>query len=172
MAGPKQQVLQQLDAAKKRREAIELKRSGMSLDEIVATGLYASRGAVSNAIKAGMKMAREEMFAEAELYRAEQLGRLEALLHSCWDRALAGSYQHIAEARRIISDIGDLTGAKAPVRFEIGEGDVDRLLARLDALVSGGSGASADEIVEGEVLDDPDGAPEDGGLPRAISGPG
>jgi hypothetical protein len=172
MGAPKQQVVRDLDAAVKRQKTIQIVREGGKLDDVVSAGLYASRGAASKAIKDAMMQARAEMFTEAELYRTQQLDRLESLLGYIWPRCKHGDDKAIAEARRIISDIGDLTGAKAPVRFEIGEGDVDRLLARLDALLTGGAGEAPGEIVEGEILDDAGGAEEDGGLPRALPGPG
>lgn len=172
MGAPKQQVVREHDAAKKRREAIRIVREGGKLDDVVSAGLYASRGAASVAIKTGMQEARREMFVEAELYRAQQLDRLETLLSYVWPRCKSGDDKAIAEARRIISDIGDLTGAKAPVRLEIGEGDVDRLLARLDALLASGATPDARETLEGEVVDDDPGAEEDDGLPRALPSAG
>lgn len=156
----------QARAAENRKAALDMVRAGKSYDEIVATGLYASRGAVSVAVRAGLEMSRKEMFTSAELYRAQSLDRLNALLGACWDRAIAGSKDHIAEARRIISDIGDLTGAKAPVRYEIGEGDVDRLLAALDArleqLEPDRPEAIEAEAWIGEEENQPAGAPDQG----------
>lgn len=172
MAGPKRDMVAQHDAAIKRRKAIEIVREGGKLDDVVSAGLYASRGAASKAIKDGMRQAQAEMFTEAELYRAQQLDRLETLLSYIWPRCKNGDDRAISEARRIISDIGDLTGAKAPVRVEIGEGDVDRLLARLDELLAGGTVADARETLEGEVVDDDLGEEEDAGLPRALPGAG
>jgi hypothetical protein len=165
MGRPKADRVKEHDAAVKRQKAIELKRTGMSLDDIVATGLYASRGAVSNAITQGMRQARQEMFGEAELYRAQQLDRLEALLRICWPYAMTGSYQHIAEARRIVGDIKALTVPPDTVRIEIGEGDVNRLLASIDAqleqLLGAGPAALEGEVVDGEVEADPVGAAQD-----------
>lgn len=151
MVGPKVQYVAQNDAAVKRQAAIELKRRGKTLDEIAQAVGYANRSSVHHAIRIGMEQSRKEMFTEAEHYRAESLGRLEALLDACWDKAMAGSKDHLGEARRIISDISDLTGAKAPVRFEIGEGDVDRLLAALDARLQQFD-ARGIETLEGEIV--------------------
>lgn len=156
MGAPKQQVAREHDAAVKRREAIKIVREGGKLDDVVAAGWYHSRGAASNAIKRGMQEARREMFVEAELYRAQQLDRLESLLAYIWPRTVNGDEKAIAEARHIISDIGDLTGAKAPVRLEVGEGDLDRLLAGLDAVLNGRSAPDSSEIVDGEVVADED----------------
>lgn len=166
MAGPKMNYPRMDTAAQNQRAALEMKRRGMKLDDIVAAGLYSSRGAASVAIKSAMERSRREMFVEAELYRAESLDRLESLLNACWDQAIRGSKDHIAEARRIISDIGDLTGAKAPIKFEIGEGDVDRLLASIDArleqLDPGRAGTLEGEIVPGEIEAGPAGADGEG----------
>lgn len=166
MGSPKRNLIQEHDAAQKQRRAIEIVREGGKLDDVVAAGIYASRGAASNAIKSGMQRSRREMFAEAELYRAQQLDRLESLLSYIWPRAKMGDDKAVAEARRIISDIGDLTGAKAPVRFEIGEGDVDRLLASIDAqleqLLGGRPAEIEGEVVDGEVEAVDAGAAQDG----------
>jgi AraC-like DNA-binding protein len=147
MAGPKVQYPKLEEAARKHKRAIELKRAGWSLDDIAAEVGYANRSGVTRAIKAAMERSRSEMFVSAELYRAESLERLEALLKACWQPAMNGSKDHIAEARRIVSDIGDLTGAKAPIRIEVGESDIDRLLAGLESEL--GRRAAA---IEGEVV--------------------
>jgi hypothetical protein len=151
VAGPKVQYARLDAAAQKQRQAMEMKRKGATYDEIAAEVGYAYRAGAHHAIKAALEQSRREMFTETELYRAESLERLEALLKACWDRAIAGSKDHIAEARRIISDIGDLTGAKAPIRIEVGESDIDRLLAGLDAELARRSAAFEGEVVPGPV---------------------
>lgn len=172
MGKPKQQTLQQIQAAAKQQKAIEIMREGGKLDDIVAAGLYASRGSAHTAIRQALDRSRREMFGEAELYRAQQLDRLESLLGFVWPKAKSGDEKAVAEARRIISDIGDLTGAKMPVQIEFGEGDIDRLLAGLDKVLNGRAAADQGEVVEGEVLDDDAEEAERPGVPPALPSPG
>jgi hypothetical protein len=136
-----------IEIAQRDTEAVRMRRGGATYEEIAQALGYASRGEAHNRIKLRLVQARDEMYTETNLYRAEQLDRLMALLHAVWPMAMAGSDKHVSEARRIVSDISDLTGAKSPVKVEIGEGDVDSLLARLDAAI-----AERTRTVEGEVV--------------------
>lgn len=114
----------------KKAEVVKLRRTGMTYDDITAaTGT--PRGTAARWVKEEMEAQAKELGREVRFLRAEALDRLGALLAACWDRATAGSYQHIAEARRIISDMADYTGAKVPVKFQLGVGDVDEVLAEL-----------------------------------------
>jgi hypothetical protein len=151
-------VPRKADAIEKRLKALEVRRTGASYDEVARQSGYNSRGAAYVAVQAALEQSRQEMFKSAELYRAESLERLNALLKACWDRAMEGSERHIDQARKIISDIGDLTGAKAPVRVQVEEGDIDRLLARLDDELNRRAAA-----IPGEVVDGPDLAPAETG---------
>lgn len=121
---------QQEDAllsAERRADVIARRRKGESYDDITAaTGV--ARGTAHRWVKDALKAAAAELGEISEHYRAESFDRLTMLLNACMPRALAGSDKHISEARRIISDLSDLMGAKAPVKVEIGESDVDRLL--------------------------------------------
>ncbi len=172
MGRPKRQTVTMIENAQRQQAALEIMRGGGQLDDIVSAGIYASRGAAHGGLKAALERSRKEMFGEAELYRAQQLDRLETLLSFAWPKAKQGDEKAIAEARRIISDIGDLTGAKMPVQIELGEGDIDRLLAGLDKVLNGRAAGHAGEVVEGEVLDDPAEADGYGGVPPQLPGPG
>jgi hypothetical protein len=125
-----QQNAQSYEVAVRRREAVRMAREGNSWDDIADTLGYASRGAAFTDVQRAMKQALREMFTETELYRYESLERLRELLKSLWPRR---EDEKVArEIRLIISDMGDLTGAKAPIKYEIGESDVDRALRELD----------------------------------------
>ena len=140
-----ERVRQQEDAlrtAELRAEVIRLRRAGKMYDEVTAmTGV--PRGTAHRWVKEALKAAAAELGEISEVYRAESMDRLTVLLGACWDRAVKGSDKHISEARRIISDMNDLMGAKAPVQVEIGESDVDRLLR--DALEEFGRRTGADD---------------------------
>jgi hypothetical protein len=120
-----------VDVSARRREAVKLAREGESWDDIADTLKYASRGAAFTDVERAMKAGLAEMFVETELYRYESLERLRELLKALWPRR--ADEKVAGEIRRIISDMNDLTGAKAPMKFEIGEGDLDRLLRDSEA---------------------------------------
>jgi hypothetical protein len=110
------------------REAARMKRDGHTWDEIAATLGYASRGRAYSAVKSRMLESQKLTYGEVELYRAETLERLEALLLAVMPMALKASEKHVESARRLIKQISDLRGEAQPVKVEIGESDVDRLL--------------------------------------------
>lgn len=143
-------------------KAIELKRTGMSYDEIArvvvdqhGNRVWNSRNGPWRAVKKNLEVIAGELRDETINYRAESVGRLEELLKACWSFAMSGSYQHIAEARKLIVEISKLTGALTVVQVQIGESDVDAALRELDAEIDRRS-----RSIEGEVVPDP-GAPGD-----------
>lgn len=131
---------------------IEMTRRGKAVREI-AREVGCSPGLVIDVRKQAIADARDYMFADVRMYTAESLDRLGALLDAIWDAAIAGNVKALTEARLIISAMGDFTGAKAPVRHEFGESDVDRALREMDAVlnrrVAEAAGKAAD--VEGEA---------------------
>lgn len=122
------------EAAERDAEIIRQRRSGMLLREI-ADHHGISTTHTARIIKDAMIQARDLMLGEADLYRVEAIDRLTALLNACWDKAIAGSDKHLAEARRIIDSLADYTGARMPLVVEIGESDVDRALRELSQLL-------------------------------------
>lgn len=116
---------------RQRAEAARLKRMGNTWEEVAATVGYGSRGQAYNAVKALMKEHQSLAYTEIAMYRQESLDRLEMLLKAAMPGALKGDEKMMREARLIISQIDDLTGAKAPVQVQIGESDVDRALREL-----------------------------------------
>lgn len=136
----------QADRAARDMEAVKLRRAGHTYDEIASALGYSSRGRAHTAVKDAMIRAREELYGEADLYRVESLDRLTALLKALWPRAEKGDDKAVAECRRLISAMDDLTGAKAPVKLEIGEGDVDRAIRELDAEIDRRAREVAGEI--------------------------
>lgn len=135
-----------IDRAERAVLAVRMRRQGYQYDEIAAACGYASRSGAHGAVKSAMIAARDELYGEADLYRIESIDRLTELLKAAWPYAVgehvgpdgekvktAPNEKFIAEARRLISQIDDLTGAKAPVKYDFGEGDVDRLLRDAEA---------------------------------------
>lgn len=169
---PKVQRLAQLEAAIKRNRALGMIRQGHEYKDVVEAGIYSSTGAVANAIKEALKIARREMVEEADLYKALQVDRLNTLLSYAWPMAKNGSTAHIEQCRKLINDISDLVGAKAPVRYQLAEGDVDRLIAQLERSLPDGEAEDSLQALEGEVVDAPAGEDQPGAVPGGLPDPG
>jgi|tagenome__1003787_1003787.scaffolds.fasta_scaffold19925405_2 hypothetical protein len=118
----------QAETYEKRRRAAELRRAGWTWGAIAGEVGYSDRGSACAAVKALLKEHQSLAYDEIALYRQESLDRLTDLLKVAMMGALAGDEKMMRESRLIISQIGDLTGEKAPLQVQIGESDVDRLL--------------------------------------------
>jgi hypothetical protein len=150
----------ELDREEGRAEVIRLRRAGVSYDDIqAATGI--NRATAHRWVKLALARAAEERSAEAEMLRVESIERLEALLAAVWPRAMDGSERHVDQARKIVSDIGDLTGVKAPIAVTIGEIDIDRAIAEARRLLDERSRALDGEVVHAEIAAGPSGEPDD-----------
>src|SRR5690242_4927813 len=116
-----------------RREAFELRLKGHTWDEVAEQVGFASRSGAFQAVKALLKESQTLTYDEISLWREESLTRHTMLLKEAMKYALAGDEKMMREARLILGAIDDLTGARAPVRVEIGESDVDRAIRELEA---------------------------------------
>lgn len=131
----------------------EMRRAGFRWADIAAELGYAGAASACESVRRLLKEEQKHAYHEAALYRQESYDRLTELLKAVWPMALRGSDKHITQARLIISQIGDLTGEKAPVKLQIGESDVDRLLRdaldefnrRVKELDQQAAGAAADQ---------------------------
>lgn len=138
----------------RKAKAAELRRKGHTWAEVAEACGWSDKGTAARAVKALLKEHQSLAYEEIALYRQESLDRLTDLLKVAMKGALAGDEKMMREARLIISQIGDLTGEKAPVQVQIGESDVDRLLrdaveefnrraAELDQQAAAGTGDPA-----------------------------
>lgn len=118
---------------RKKMRAAELRRMGWRWDDIAVEVGYFNRGSAFNAVKSLMKEHQSLAYDEIALYRQESIDRLTMLLKAAMPKALDGDEKMMTQARLLISQIDDLTGAKAPVKVEIGESDVDRAIRELEA---------------------------------------
>lgn len=118
----------QVETYEKRRRAAELRRAGWTWDAIAAEVGYADKSTAHHAVAYLLKEHQSLAYEEIALYRQESLDRLTDLLKVAMEKALKGDEKMMTQARLIISQIGDLTGEKAPLQVQIGESDVDRLL--------------------------------------------
>lgn len=130
---PTQTAIRQIERAERDRQIIELARRGKTTADIARLiGCNPSR--VTDARRRALAEVVAEKYADVEYYRAEALERLSVLLDAIWDRAATGDHQHVAEARRIIADMADYTGAKVPLKLDIlgAPSEVDLAIQRLD----------------------------------------
>jgi predicted transcriptional regulator len=112
----------------RRARAAELRRHGWKWDDIAAEVGYADKASAYGAVRYLLKEHQSLAYDQIGMYRQESLDRLTDLLKVAMDKALKGDEKMMTQARLIIAQIGDLTGEKAPMKLQLGESDVDRLL--------------------------------------------
>lgn len=134
-----------------RTKAYELRLKGHTWDEVAEQSGYNSRSAAFQAVKALLKDFQALTYDEISLWREESMARHTMLLHEAMKYALEGDEKMMREARLLLGAIDDLTGARAPVRVEIGESDVDRAIRELEAELDRRSAAAAREAAEDEA---------------------
>lgn len=138
---------QRAATALRRTQAIQLRRAGMDWDDIAKQLGYASRGAactdVTRALQKHVAMER----AEVEVYRHQELARLDRLQAGLWPlatgtlidpddeegkRRLPADPQAAETCRKIIMDRVKILGIAAPTRHEVLS--LDQLDAAIRAL--------------------------------------
>lgn len=134
----------------KKRKAAELRRHGTRWEDIAAEVGYADGATAFNAVNRLMQEERRLAYDEVELYRTEQLARYLDLLKVNWPLAEAGSEKHSSIVIRILTRIDKLTGAEAPIKFEMGEGDIDHALRELEAEIGRRSAAAQVQAARGQ----------------------
>lgn len=139
---PQQTAAKILEREQRNNRIIQLKRSGLSHQEI-AREVGCNPDTVTQVHREWIAEVREATFTDTALYVAEALDRYGALLSAMWPAAMAGSEKAVAECRRLVGAITDLTVPKDPIRVELQESDVDRSIRELTARLSGGSVAPA-----------------------------
>jgi hypothetical protein len=112
-----------LDAAEKARKAAELRKNGASLQDIVDTGLYASRGSARRALQDRMTklpaMALDELRATLDA----KYGRAEANAMQLLEHADPSVKLRAAEVvAKIVAKRVDLFGVRAPAQVEVSVG--------------------------------------------------
>ncbi|MET8585756.1 hypothetical protein ABZX39_33535 [Streptomyces collinus] len=85
----------------------------------IAESFGMSREALSKDFTRAYRAAIEEERAEADVWRRFQTDRCEQLLAAVWDDAMTGDVRANEQARKLIGDINELNGWKAPVRTEV-----------------------------------------------------
>jgi hypothetical protein len=113
-----------VDAALRQTEALRLRQSGMTFQEIADVLGYAdptgARGAVLAALQTTVVEPNNEM-------RSLELTRLDALLAALWPTALAGDQGAIDRVLKIQERRAKMLGLDAPPKMPVG--DIDELIA-------------------------------------------
>lgn len=153
--------------AERRKQAVAMRLSGSNLDQIVTVLGYASRAAASVDIKRAMETAVVEQSRSVEVYREEELQRLDLLLSEAWS-ILKREHITVSHGRVVrddmdqtIPDVGPvlaamdrilkiqerrakLLGLDAPQRHEVVSMDaIDAAIASLSAELGRGQTGEA-----------------------------
>lgn len=142
----------------KERKALELRRAGMSYDEIaVAVGYTRSSGAW-NAVQRAMKRTLRE--SGADEVRDQELDRLDRLQRAVWPRAIQGDLPAVGAVLRIMERRSKMLGLDAPITANIAvehfdgqtvDAEVQRIMATLQQKPTKQLAAS---IIDAEVIED------------------
>lgn len=155
------------DTAKRRTEAIRLRMAGESFESIAAKLGYNSRGAACQDITRALEQAVMEQARSVEVYREEELQRLDMLLAEAWT-VLKRAHVTVSHGRIVRDDLEEpilddgptlaaidrilkieerrakLLGLDAPQRHEVVSIDaVDAEIARLSAELGIGEAPTA-----------------------------
>lgn len=129
----------------KERQALELKRAGVTYDVIAETLGFANRGGAYKAVQRALVRTLQE---PADELRTIEADRLERLHHGVWMKALGGDLGAVDRVLRIAERRAKLLG--------------------LDVPLAGGGRAAGDLDAEIELL----AAELEGGTPRPAGHPG
>lgn len=102
-------------------EALQLRRSGASLDDIAQRLGYKARSSAMRAIERAMNRNLGE---GADALRGLELERLDRMQLGLWPRAIAGDVKAVAAVLRIMTRRAKLLGLDAPTRVQH-EGEID-----------------------------------------------
>lgn len=102
-------------AAEKQRQALELRKTGMTYSRICEETGYGSESAAYKAVMTALKKMLQE---PAEECRKMEIARLDALLKGLWWAAEKGDYQSVIAALKVEERRAKLLGLDAPERVE------------------------------------------------------
>lgn len=104
-----------LEAAHKRRRAVEMRRYGCSYTEI-ASALGCARSTAFGYVSKEIEKLSREAAEDAKLYCVLECERLDALQVSIWGRAMNGDLKAIQTVLRIMERRAKLLGLDAPTK--------------------------------------------------------
>lgn len=97
-------------------KALELRRMGKGYAEIART-LGIGKSQAHRLVQAGLQDARDQIKAQADDLRAEEISRLDGMLAGLWPDARKGSHGAVDRVLRIMERRSRLLGLDAPVRL-------------------------------------------------------
>jgi hypothetical protein len=104
------------EATERQRQAVELRKAGVSFVQIAERLGYADHSGAYRAVTAALKKTLKE---PAEAVREMELARLDAMILGVWPRARSGDDAAIRSMLRIMERRAAYLGLDAPVKREI-----------------------------------------------------
>lgn len=146
---------QDISATEKQRQALELRKAGVSYADIAEIVGYKGQSGAHAAVKAALFKTIKE---PADELRQLECERLDVMLKSIWPSVLEGSNEAVDRAIKIIARRAALLGLDAPTKVapttpdgtEQYDGITERILSRANILAAriteenGADGGSAD----------------------------
>ncbi|MEY9937305.1 hypothetical protein [Streptacidiphilus sp. MAP5-3] len=144
---------QQTATAERRRQAVQLRISGHSWQEIADLLGYSSKGAACTDVRRALEKAVEKLSIPLEAHRQLEMDRLDAMQNALWDKVLEGDTKAIDTSLKLMDRRAKLLGLDAPQRHELTLEAIDAALADVEQQLA----AARSEAAEAE------GAPEEEG---------
>lgn len=147
------------DIIDKERRALELRRAGITFDQIAQTLGYKNSDGAWRAVRRAMQRTLRE--SGAEEIRDQELDRLDRLQAAVWPRALQGDLPAVGAVVRIMERRSKMLGLDAPitaqVKVEHFDGDsIDAEVQRLIATLEQNMPAKKEletPIIDGEIVE-------------------
>lgn len=109
------QAARRITAAERAREALILRRSGLTY-ELISQSLGISRAHAHRIVVAELRKLAAETAAEADALRALEVERLDRLLQGLWARAQQGELEAVDRALKIAARRASLLGLDRPTK--------------------------------------------------------
>lgn len=119
-----------------------MRLAGLSYERIAAELNYSSRSAAAQDVGRALERATIEQRASVELWRGQEIARLDRLQVAAWPAATSGDLRAIDTCVRIIDRRCKLLGLDAPQRLELITLDaLDAQIRDLEQQLGSGDGA-------------------------------
>ena len=116
MPGESKTSPRRLAAAERQRQALELRKAGVSFDLIAQQLGYSNRQGAHFAVESALQKTLQK---PGDDLRQLDIERLDSLLFAVWPDARRGSLDHIDAALKILTRRAKLLGLDAPVKTEL-----------------------------------------------------
>ena len=127
MPGESKTSPRRLAAADRQRQALDLRKAGVSFDLIAQQLGYASRQGAHMAVEAALQ---KTLQAPGDDLRQLDIARLDSLLLAVWPQARQGMLDYVDAALKILTRRAKLLGLDAPVKM-VGPGAGGELVLRV-----------------------------------------